>query len=222
MFCWNFKQKRTAFDIIHNVCRAYDSSHLALDIQRGNINDNIMTLERGLQLQKFDEMTKVKKEKNTKRKSVRFADDYGYLLVKNFNQPTVQKKQDKYDKFTTPARKLSKVTNFTECQKDLNDLIYLESTATTKAAVFGTLVVQDKTIDTDLLRVVYSWDSKTSRTSNPFLVVPGETGRLLFKIPLPRIKSKSVEETRTLVVNFYITYKGKRLNNGKDFVVTCR
>ena len=183
-----------------------------------------MTLERGLQL-KDDMTTKLKKEKNTtKRKSVRFADEHGYLLVKNFNQPTVVKQQEK---LTTPARKLSKVTNFTECQqRDLNDLIYLESTATTKAAVFGTLVVQDKTIDTDLLRVVYNWDSKTSRTSNPFLVVPGETGRLLFKIPLPRIRSKSVlEERRSILVNFFVTYKGKRLsmlNNGKDFVVTCQ
>lgn len=163
-------------------------------------------------------------QKNTsKRKSVRFADEHGYLLVKNFNQPTAVKQE----KLTTPARKLSKVTNFTECRhRDLNDLIYLESTATTKAAVFGTLVVQDKTIDTNLLRVVYNWDSKTSRTSNPFLVVPGETGSLLFKIPLPRPRSKSVlEETRSILVNFFITYKGKRLsmlNNGKDFVVTCQ
>lgn len=168
-------------------------------------------------------------ERTIKRKSVRFADDYGYLLVKNFNLPTQQKTilQQKQDK-TIPARKLSKVTSFnSECNKNsLNDLIYLESTATTRAAVFGTLVVQDKTMDTNLLRVVYSWDSRTLRTSNPFLVVPGETGRLLFKVPLPRIKSKTGgEETRTLFVNFYITYKGKRLfllNNGKDFVVTCQ
>uniref|UniRef100_A0A7M5XBP7 Uncharacterized protein n=1 Tax=Clytia hemisphaerica TaxID=252671 RepID=A0A7M5XBP7_9CNID len=192
-----------------------------------------MTLDGGLTKRNFD-ITSSTTTKTTHRlssddmnkkrkaqKSVRFADDHGYLLVKNFNLPSRQCSPK--DSVQTPARKLSKVTNFTECQKENNNFVYLESVATTKAAVFGTIVVQDKTIDTDLLRVIYSWDSRTRRTSEPFLVVPGKSGRLLFKVPVPRLKTKTVDETRTLLVNFYITYKGKRLNmvnDGKDFVVT--
>jgi len=159
-------------------------------------------------------------------KSVRFADDHGFLLAKNFNIPSHH--CSKHMSLQAPAKKLSKVTNFIECHNESNELIYLESTATTKSGVFGTLAVQDTTIDTELLRVVYSWDMhcKTCKTTQPFLVVPGKTGRLLFKVPVPRLKIKtsststSSDESRKLQVNFYITYKGKRLslNDGKDFV----
>merc|ERR1711920_322776 len=100
-----------------------------------------MTLDSGLQTltkRNFDTTTTHRHcdDTNKKRKalkSVRFADDHGYLLVKNFNLPTHQCTQK--DSLQTPARKLSKVTNFTECQKENNNFVYLESVATTKAAV---------------------------------------------------------------------------------------
>lgn len=194
------------------------------------MTSNNMTLESSKRniIDRHSEMENNNKIKRKATKSVRFADDHGFLLVKNFNIPSQCTNTNNTSLQTPAKKKLSKVTNFTECHPDNNsESIYLESTATTKSGVFGTLALKDTTIDTDLLRVLYSWDSRTTKTTQPFLVVPGKTGRLLFKVPVPRLKSKisstpSDESRSTLLVNFYITYKGKRLplNEGKDFVAT--
>lgn len=156
----------------------------------------------------------IDKIKRKATKSVHFADDHGYLLVKNFNIPktTTCKGQ--------PPVKLSKVTNFTECTKENND-IYLESTITNKSAVFGTLVVTNDLVEPSDLKIAYCWDKKTSyRISLPYYV----GSRLIFKLPVPkRLKGMSTDENNALNVSFYVTHQDKRLtqlNNGNEYTVT--
>ena len=164
----------------------------------------------------------IHKENKIKRKAtktVHFADDHGYLLVKNFNIPTCRTTQKQQQQ--QPVKKLSKVTNFTECIKENND-IYLESTLTNKSAVFGTLVINSDLIEHSDIKIAYRWGNKYYRSSLPYYL-GSKTGRLLFKLPVPSQKNKTTDENRKLEVNFFVLYKGKRLhdiNNGKDFIVS--
>jgi hypothetical protein len=164
------------------------------------------------------------KIKRKATKTVHFADDHGYLLVKNFNIPTSCNHNASMHKQQPPVKKLSKVTNFTECIKENND-IYLESTLTNKSAVFGTLVIDNTQIEPNDIKIAFSWDNKQYRSALPYYL-GSKTGRLLFKLPVPRRRSKTTDVEnlqRTLQVNFFVLYQGKRLtkiNNGDDFLVS--
>lgn len=172
------------------------------------------------------------KIKRKATKSVHFADDHGYLLVKNFNIPTkktmtsrthAQHQQQQRQQHQQPPVKLSKVTNIIECTKD-NNLIYLESTITNKSAVFGTLVVNDS-INASDIKIAYRWDSKSNyRVSLPYYL----GSRLLFKLPVPkRMKSSAVVTDEncdnTREVKFYVIYQEKKfinINGGQELCVS--
>lgn len=166
---------------------------------------------------KFVDMSKrttLQKEVETcskarRTKTVHFADDCGFLLVRNYNLPETEKK---------PIKKLSKLSNFTECEYE-NDEIYLESTLTNRTSVFGTIVSRNPNILCDELKIIYSWDNNNYRSTLPYLLGSNKRQRFLFKINVPK---KFIQKDENKSVRFYIQHNCQRLknlNDGKDFNV---